>query len=61
MAVPKRKKSKSRRDMRRSHDQAKLPQTVACPQCNEPVLPHHICPHCGSYRGRVIIEKKEES
>ena len=61
MAVPKRKKSKSRRDMRRSHDHAKMLHPTLCPQCHEPVLPHHICPHCGVYRGRTLIEKKEES
>jgi large subunit ribosomal protein L32 len=60
MALPKRKKSKSRRDMRRSHDRAKMPDTSLCPQCHEPVLPHLICPHCGSYRGRAMIKAKEE-
>jgi large subunit ribosomal protein L32 len=59
MAVPKRKKSKARRDMRRSHDRANLPKIVACPQCHEPVLPHHICPACGTYRGRTILETEE--
>ncbi|MBW1666612.1 MAG: 50S ribosomal protein L32 [Deltaproteobacteria bacterium] len=59
MAVPKKKKSKSRRDMRRSHDHAKLNSTTLCPQCHEPVLPHHVCPNCGSYRGRTIIKTEE--
>ncbi len=59
MAVPKSKKSKSKRDMRRSHDHAKLPNVSTCPQCHEPVLPHHICPECGSYRGKTIIKTEE--
>ncbi len=59
MAVPKRKKSKSRRDMRRSHDSVKLPNTVNCPHCHEPVLPHHICTECGSYKGNTILKTKE--
>lgn len=59
MAVPKRKKSKSKRDMRRSHDHAKMPNVTLCPQCNEPVLPHHVCSQCGSYRGRTIVETEE--
>jgi large subunit ribosomal protein L32 len=59
MALPKRKKSKSRRDMRRSHDHLTLPQSTVCPQCHEPMLPHHICPHCGTYRGKTIIKKEE--
>ncbi|MFZ7112569.1 MAG: 50S ribosomal protein L32 [Desulfatiglandales bacterium] len=59
MAVPKKKKSKSRRDMRRSHDHAKMAHVTLCPQCHEPVLPHHLCPQCGSYRGRTILKTEE--
>ena len=59
MALPKRKKSKSRRDMRRSHDHAKMPNPTRCPQCHEPVLPHHVCLQCGSYRGKTLVETEE--
>jgi len=30
-----------------------------CPHCHEPVLPHHLCPQCGTYKGRTIIKKEE--
>jgi large subunit ribosomal protein L32 len=60
MALPKRKKSKSRRDMRRSHDHAKMPASALCPQCHEPVLPHHVCLQCGTYRGKTLIETEEK-
>ena len=59
MAVPKRKKSKSKRDMRRTHQKTVGPNVSACPQCGEAKLSHHACPSCGSYRGRTIIETKE--
>jgi large subunit ribosomal protein L32 len=59
MAVPKKKKSKSKRDLRRAHDQVKMPDISICPQCHEPVLPHHVCGNCGTYRGKTIIEKEE--
>ncbi|MCF8144389.1 MAG: 50S ribosomal protein L32 [Deltaproteobacteria bacterium] len=59
MAVPKKKKSKSKRDTRRAHDAIQLPNTGTCPQCHEPVLPHHVCPECGTYRGKTIIKIKE--
>ncbi len=60
MAVPKKKKSKSRRDMRRSHDSARMPKPVTCPNCHEPVLPHHVCLECGTYNGKTIIKTEEK-
>ena len=59
MAVPKRKKSKSKRDKRRTHQKAAAPNITACPQCGEAKLSHHACPSCGSYKGRTIIESSE--
>lgn len=59
MAVPKKKKSRSRRDMRRSHHRAAMPRVSLCPQCHEPVLPHRICAKCGYYKGQVIFQKEE--
>ncbi|MCG6879728.1 MAG: 50S ribosomal protein L32 [Deltaproteobacteria bacterium] len=59
MAVPKKKKSKAKRDSRRTHDVAKMPNVTTCPQCHEPVLPHHVCPECGAYKGRTIIKTEE--
>lgn len=60
MAVPKKKKSKSKRDMRRSHDHIKMPNVSSCPQCHEPVLSHHVCKNCGTYKGKTIVETEEE-
>lgn len=60
MPTPKKKKSKSKRDMRRSHDSIKMPNLATCPQCHEPVLPHHVCLECGTYDGKKIITKEEK-
>ena len=55
MPVPKKKTSRSVRDMRRSHDAIKLTAAVEyCPSCGEPKLRHHACAKCGEYRGRAI-------
>ncbi|MBF0622498.1 MAG: 50S ribosomal protein L32 [Magnetococcales bacterium] len=56
MAVPKKKKSTARRDSRRAHDALKAPGLSTCPNCQEPHLPHRVCPHCGWYNGREVIE-----
>lgn len=60
MAVPKHKTSKSKRDMRRSHQNLEAPSVSTCPECGEPKLPHHICPNCGQYKGRQVIDAKED-
>ena len=58
MAVPKRKTSKSKRDMRRSHDGVIPVNSVVCKNCGEVVMQHRICKTCGYYDGREIISKK---
>ena len=59
MAVPKRKTSKSKRNKRRTHQKTSAPSIMECPQCSEAKLPHNICPGCGDYNGRAVIEIKE--
>jgi len=59
MAVPKRKTSKSKRDKRRTHKKIDGPNLSTCPQCGEARLPHHVCPSCGVYKDRTVIESKE--
>ncbi len=57
MPVPKKKTSKSRRNMRRSHHaRAVAHHARPCPQCSEPVMMHQVCRACGFYRGKEIIE-----
>ncbi|MBN9529233.1 MAG: 50S ribosomal protein L32 [Alphaproteobacteria bacterium] len=55
MAVPKQKKSKSRRNMRRSHHALTATSSIECPNCGETKLPHHVCGACGHYDGREVI------
>lgn len=57
MAVPKKKLSRSRRDMRRAHhDRMDHPAVSACRQCGSPVRPHTACSECGTYRGRQVLD-----
>lgn len=58
MAVPKRKTAKSAtRSRRASVMQISEKGLVQCPQCNEPKLSHRICPECGYYNGKEVVEK----
>ena len=56
MAVPKKRTSSSRRDMRRSHLALKSSAHVECPNCGELKRPHHVCGACGHYDGREVVE-----
>ncbi len=56
MAVPKQRKTKSRRNQRRAHIFLKEPILFFCPKCKKPVLPHTVCLNCGHYKGREIID-----
>lgn len=55
MAVPKKKTSKSKRNMRRAHDSIKSMGHTECPNCGELKLPHHMCNKCGYYKGREVV------
>ena len=59
MPVPKRRTSKSKKNMRRSHDALTPTATVDCSNCGERTLPHHVCPSCGNYHGRRVVETAE--
>lgn len=54
--LPKRRTSRARQGERRSHLSMQAASLVDCPQCHTPKLPHHVCPTCGTYEGREVIE-----
>jgi large subunit ribosomal protein L32 len=58
MATPKKKVSRSRRNMRRFAAGNKLakPTVVTCTSCSEPTRPHRVC-KCGFYSGKEIVAK----
>ena len=59
MAVPKRKTSKSKRNMRRSHDAIRLVNIIDDSESGEPRLSHRLDLSTGIYNGKQIIKKKE--
>jgi large subunit ribosomal protein L32 len=61
MPNPKRRHSKRRTAIRRSHDALTPVGTSECPNCHERKLPHRVCRKCGTYKGRTVIAVKEAS
>jgi large subunit ribosomal protein L32 len=59
MAVQKRRKTPSRRDMRRSHDALRGPTLAVDASTGETHLRHHVTAD-GYYRGRKVLRVREE-
>ena len=56
MGVPKRRTSKSKKNMRRSAwRKMDAPAIAECPQCHELKEPHKVCPICGFYKGKQVL------
>lgn len=60
MAVPKRKLSSARKNKRRSNVwKLQAPALTRCSQCGSFKSPHRVCPTCGYYNGRKVIEVEQ--
>lgn len=60
MAVQQNKVTRSRRNMRRSHDALVAANPAECPNCGELKRPHHVCASCGHYDDREVVSMVEE-
>jgi large subunit ribosomal protein L32 len=60
MAEPKKRMTSTRSGNRQSHDAIKSKANIFCSNCKQSCSPHHVCQNCGYYRGKKVIELKEE-
>ena len=59
MANPKRRKSLSKQRMRQHSNRWIAPLiNHSCPECGTPVPGHTVCPSCGRYKGRQVLDIK---
>jgi len=56
MAVPKKKTSKRVRNQRRSHHALKTPNLINCTNCSQMIRPHRVCPQCGYFKDREVVQ-----
>tara|TARA_B100001057_G_C22506313_1_gene816041 strand:+ start:301 stop:489 length:189 start_codon:yes stop_codon:yes gene_type:complete len=61
MAVPKRKTSPSKRNMRRSHLSLNEKNIIIDKESGEPRLSHKIDISTGTYKGRQVLKTKDKS
>ena len=59
MSVPQRKLSKRRSRMRASHHALQAQGLTACDRCGHVRPSHRVCPNCGHYRGRSVVDMEE--
>ncbi len=60
MPVPKRKRSRSRRDKRFANKGMKERSVSECANCKEPLMAHQACKSCGYYKGRKVLATKAD-
>ena len=60
MPVPKRKRSRARRDSRFANKGLDIQSLTSCSQCNEPLMTHSACRSCGFYKGRKVLSTKAD-
>ncbi|WP_167628687.1 50S ribosomal protein L32 [Listeria valentina] len=55
MAVPARRTSKTKKRKRRTHFKLQVPGMNECSNCGEMKLSHRVCPECGHYDGKEVV------
>lgn len=60
MPVPKRKRSRARRDSRHANRALKVKVFTKCQQCQHPLPTHQACAECGYYKGAKVLRTKDE-
>lgn len=58
MGVPKRKRSRARRDSRFANKGIKVKAITSCKNCENPLLTHAACTNCGFYKGVKVMSTK---
>jgi large subunit ribosomal protein L32 len=56
MPHPKKRKTKSGRNQRRSHHSLKKIDLINCKKCGQPIKSHRACSNCGYYNGKEAID-----
>ncbi len=59
MAVPRARHSNAKKNSKHAHLAKKPLASTICLNCRNSILPHHMCPSCGHYKGRSYNTEKD--
>lgn len=60
MAVPARRTSKTTKRMRRTHFKLSVTGLTKCSNCGATIVSHRVCPECGYYDGKQVVDVKSK-
>ncbi|MCX6784937.1 MAG: 50S ribosomal protein L32 [Candidatus Komeilibacteria bacterium] len=58
MGLPSKKRTSQSKHDRASHFALKHRSLGACAKCGKAILSHRACPHCGTYKGKLVLKVK---
>jgi large subunit ribosomal protein L32 len=61
MSVPKQHHTKGRRDRGRARFKILKKNLIACSHCKKMIKTHEVCPYCGYYKGKEVIDPSKKS
>jgi large subunit ribosomal protein L32 len=56
MSTQKQRHTKGRRDRARAELKLSPKNLVTCTKCGAQILAHTVCPKCGFYKGREVVD-----
>ncbi len=60
MGLPGHRRTSSHKRRRAAHFGLKKGHFTECSHCHRAIAPHRACPHCGYYKGRLVLKLKSK-
>ena len=59
MGLPSKKRTNRSKRERNSHIKLTAKGATKCSNCQSTILPHIVCPECGYYKGKQVVNKQK--